>query len=146
MMNTNLITKDIILWTEYRGMRITSVVVFEVPKHVKGKALAAYFMQFRQILSFSSDHKVGEWRFDVMLCRQPFDSIPSMLDIDQRMLPIIVTDRKPTCWKCANLAIWPLCAQKSMPRTANRCRTGVPLIPQMCPQQSPLSLLPPCPQ
>lgn len=93
MVNMDLITKDLIL----RGMKKTSVVVFEVPAHMKGKA---YFMQFREILGYSSDHKVGEWRFDVMLCRRAFDTIPSMLDIDERMLPVIVTGRRPTCWKC----------------------------------------------
>lgn len=100
MVNMDLITKDLILRTEYRGMRKTSVAVFEVLAHIKGEALAAYFMQFRQILYFSSDHKVGEWRFYVMLCRQSFDSIPIMLNIDGRMLPVIVTGRRPTCWKC----------------------------------------------
>lgn len=48
-------------------MRKTSVAVFEVPARVKGKAMATYFMQFGQILGFSSEHKVGEWRFDVMV-------------------------------------------------------------------------------
>lgn len=59
MVNMDLITKDLILWTEYRGMKKTSVAVFEVPARMKGKALVAYFMQFGQILVYSSDHKVG---------------------------------------------------------------------------------------
>lgn len=75
------------------------MVVFEV----KGEALGTYFMQFGQILSFSSDHNVGEWKFDIMLCRQAFDTIPRMLDIEGRMLPVIVLGRRPACWKCGQM-------------------------------------------
>lgn len=60
IINRELITKDLILRMEYRGMRKTSVAVYEVPALVKGEALAAYFKQFRQIISVFSDHKLGE--------------------------------------------------------------------------------------
>lgn len=53
MVNSDLLTKDLILRTEYRGMRKTSVAVLEVPPCVRGKALAAYFLQFGQILGVS---------------------------------------------------------------------------------------------
>lgn len=46
MINRELITKDLILCTEYRGMRKTRVAVYKVPARVKGEALAVYFKKF----------------------------------------------------------------------------------------------------
>lgn len=43
MVNSDLLTKDLILRTEYRGMRKNSVAVLEVPACVRGEALATYF-------------------------------------------------------------------------------------------------------
>lgn len=50
MINRDLINKDLILQAEYRGMRRTSLAVYEVPAQEKVEVLASYIKQFGQIL------------------------------------------------------------------------------------------------
>lgn len=77
-----------ILRTKYRKIK---VAVYKVTEHVKGEALAVYSKEFAQLISVSSGRKLREWSFNIMLCRQAFEAIPSMLDIGERMLSVIVT-------------------------------------------------------
>lgn len=67
MVNRELIIKELILQTEYRGMQKTREAVYEVPEHVKSEALAVYFKQFGQIINVSSNCKLGEWILNIML-------------------------------------------------------------------------------
>lgn len=51
-----LITKDLILQTEYQSQHRTPVTLLEVPPKVIGEHLAAYLIQYGQILGATSDN------------------------------------------------------------------------------------------
>lgn len=91
-----LITKDLIIRTEYEGQRRPTVTVLEVPPQVIEEHLAIYLHQYDQILGATSDNVNG--RFDIMLGCLAFVSVPNCLDFVAG--PVIVAGRKPTCWKC----------------------------------------------
>lgn len=60
VVNKELFTKDVILYTEYSGMKNTRAAMYEVPLYVKWEALAVYPKQYSQIINISSDHKHGK--------------------------------------------------------------------------------------
>lgn len=59
VVNKELITVDVILCTEYSGMKNTRVAMYEVPLHMNWEVLAIYLKQYSQIINISSDHKHG---------------------------------------------------------------------------------------
>ena len=92
-------TKDHVFRVEYLGRRRTTVTVFDVPGYFFDENIAAYMMQYGEIIDVSHDSMRGEWRFDLMIDHKTFHSIPNWLDLDGRKLPIIVNGRKPACWR-----------------------------------------------
>ena len=97
----DLHTKDHILRVVYLGRRRTRVTVFEVPRYVNGETVGAFLLTYGDIVGVSPDYRRGEWRFELMLDIEAFNSIPNCMDIgDKRQVPIIVSGRKPVCWMC----------------------------------------------
>lgn len=74
-----LITKGLILRTEYAYRRRNPLTVFEVPTPVHGEHLALYRKQHGEILD-----------------KQAFITVPSGLDVSGRNKTIIVIGQKPT--------------------------------------------------
>lgn len=74
----------------------TKVSVFEVSPHVLWDHVAAYLIQFEQVLSYSSFDQNERWRFVTMLDRNDFVSLCNCLDVEGHKMPNIMT----TYWKC----------------------------------------------
>ena len=49
------------------GRRRTTVSIYEVPSFLRDANLAAYMLQFGDIVSATHNGMRGEWRFDIML-------------------------------------------------------------------------------
>ena len=49
------------------GRRRTTVSIYEVPSFLIDVNLAAFILQFGDIVSATPDGMHGEWRFDIML-------------------------------------------------------------------------------
>lgn len=94
------ITKDLILRTEYEDQHRIIVAVYEVPLHIIGENLAAYFSQYGQIRNSTSDNLKAGGIFGIMLDRLTFVSILNSLKFCSCNMPVIVNGSKPTCWKC----------------------------------------------
>lgn len=97
-----LITKDLIIRTEYEGQRRPIVTILEVPPQVIEEHLAIYLHQYDQILGATSDNLNG--RFDIMLGRLAFVSVPNCLDFvaenqfvgsEERLIMETSTCRRP---------------------------------------------------
>lgn len=116
VVNKELITKNLILRTEYKGMRKTSIGVYEFPSIVKREALAVYLKHYDQIIDIS-DLKYREWCLNIMLTMQAYSSDPNSLAVGERILRIMVTGRITTYGSVAKLVIWPLAAQRRRPLT-----------------------------
>ena len=95
--------KDNFFRTEYMGRRWTTVSVYEVPSFLRDANLAAFMLNFGDIVSATHDGMRGEWRFDLMLDAKTFYSVPNWLDVEGRRLPVIVSGRKPACWHCGEI-------------------------------------------
>lgn len=95
MAKKELITKNLILRTEYEGQRMTSVAVYKVHPQFTGEHLAAFFMHHGQIFCANSDNLNGRWSFDMMLVRLAI-FISNYLDFCGRKMSVIVNGRKPT--------------------------------------------------
>ena len=54
------------------GRRRTTVSIYEVPSYLRDANLAAYMLQFGDIVSATHDGMRGEWRFDIMLDMKTF--------------------------------------------------------------------------
>ena len=93
------------------GRRRTTVSIYEVPSFLRDVNLAAYMLQFGDIVSATHDGMRGEWRFDIMLDMKTFYSVPNWLEVEGRRLPVIVSGRKPACRHCGEIghlsAVWP---------------------------------------
>ena len=113
----DLHTKDFILRVVYLGRRRTRVTVFEIPRYVDGETIGAFLMTFGNIVGVSPDSKRGEWKFELMLDIDAFNSIPNCMDIgDKKQVPIIVSGRKPVCWMCGQTGhLAAICKGKKAP-------------------------------
>ena len=60
-------------------------------------------LKFSDIIFASYDGMREEWRFDIMLDVKTFYSIPDLLDLERRRLPVIVSGRKLACWHCGEI-------------------------------------------
>ena len=99
----SLENKEYFFRTEYMGRRRTTVSIYEVPSYLRDANLAAYMLQFGDIVSATHDGMRGEWRFDIMLDMKTFYSVPNWLEVEGRRLPVIVSGRKPACWHCGEI-------------------------------------------
>ena len=99
----SLENKEFFFRTEYMGRQRTTVSIYEVPSFLRDANLAAYMLQFGDIVSATHDGMCGEWRFDIMLDMKTFYSVPNWLEVEGRRLPVIVSGRKPACWHCGEI-------------------------------------------
>ena len=83
--------------------RRTTVSVCKVPSFLRDANLAAYMLNFGDIVSATHDRIRGEWRFDIMLDTKTFYSVTNWLDVEGRMLPVIISGRKPACCHCGEI-------------------------------------------
>ena len=109
--------KEFFFRTEYMGRRRTTVSIYEVPSFLRDANLAAYMLQFGDIVSATHDGMRGEWRFDIMLDVKTFYSVPNWLEVEGRRLPVIVSGRKPACWHCGEIGhLSAVCPGKKAPK------------------------------
>ena len=109
--------KEYFFRTEYMGRRRTTVSVYEVPSFLRDANLAAFMLNFGDIVSATHDGMRGEWRFDLMLDAKTFFSVPNWLDVEGRRLPVIVSGRKPACWHCGEIGhLSAVCPGKKAPK------------------------------
>ena len=109
--------KEFFFRTEYMGRRRTTVSIYEVPSFLRDANLAAYMLQFGDIVSATHDGMRGEWRFDIMLDMKTFYSVPNWLEVEGRRLPVIVSGRKPACWHCGEIGhLSAVCPWKKAPK------------------------------
>ena len=95
--------KEYFFQTEYMGRRRTTVSVYEVPSFHRDANLAAFMLQFGEIVSVTHDGMRKEWLFDIMLDVKTFYSVPNWLNVEGRRLPVIVSGRKHACWQCGEI-------------------------------------------
>ena len=113
----SLENKEYFFRTEYMGRRRTTVSIYEVPSYLRDANLAAYMLQFGNIVSVTHDGMRGEWRFDIMLDMKTFYSVPNWLEVEGRWLPVIVSGRKPACWHCGEIGhLSAVCPGKKAPK------------------------------
>ena len=113
----SLENKEFFFRTEYMGRRRTTVSIYEVPSFLRDANLAAYMLQFGDIVSATHDGMRGEWRFDIMLDMKTFYSVPNWLEVEGRRLPVIVSGRKPACWHCGEIGhLSAVCPGKKAPK------------------------------
>ena len=113
----SLENKEFFFRTEYMGRRRTTVSIYEVPSYLRDANLAAYMLQFGDIVSATHDGMRGEWRFDIMLDMKTFYSVPNWLEVEGRRLPVIVSGRKPACWHCGEIGhLSAVCPGKKAPK------------------------------
>ena len=113
----SLENKEYFFRTEYMGRRRTTVSIYEVPSYLRDANLAAYMLQFGDIVSATHDGMRGEWRFDIMLDMKTFYSVPNWLEVEGRRLPVIVSGRKPACWHCGEIGhLSAVCPGKKAPK------------------------------
>ena len=99
------------------GRRRTTVSIYEVPSYLRDANLAAYMLQFGDIVSATHDGMRGEWRFDIMLDMKTFYSVPNWLEVEGHRLPVIVSGRKPACWHCGKIGhLSAVCPGKKAPK------------------------------
>ena len=99
------------------GRRRTTVSIYEVPSFLRDANLAAYVLQFGNIVSATHDGMRGEWRFDIMLDVKTFYSVPNWLEVEGCRLPVIVSGRKPACWHCGEIGhLSAVCPGKKAPK------------------------------
>ena len=109
--------KEFFFRTEYMGRWRTTVSIYEVPSFLRDANLAAYMLQFGDIVSATHDGMRGEWRFDIMLDMKTFYSVPNWLEVEGRRLPVIVSGRKPACWHCGEIGhLSAVCPGKKAPK------------------------------
>ena len=109
------------------GRRRTTVSVYEVPRFLRDANLAAFMLNFGDIVSATHDGMRGEWRFDLMLDAKTFYSVPNWLDVEGRRLPMIVSGRKPACWHCGEIGhLSAVCPGKKAPKKPDQ-NPGTPL-------------------
>ena len=127
LLKRDLHTRDYTLRVEYLGRRRTRVAVYEVPSYVSGEVVGAFLMKYGDIVAFSNDRLRGEWRFDLMTDSTNFNAIPNYLDIDGRKaVPIIVTGRRPVCWRCDEIGHLAAACQKKFPDPAVITQSTLP--------------------
>ena len=118
--------KEYFFRTEYMGRRRTTVSIYEVPSFLRDANLAAYMLQFGDIVSATHDGMRGEWRFDIMLDAKTFYSVPNWLEVEGRRLPVIISGRKPACWHSGEIGhLSAVCPGKKAPKKA-RPKTRYP--------------------
>ena len=99
------------------GRRRTTVSIYEVPSFLRDANLAAYMLQFGDIVSATHDGMRGEWRFDIMLDMKTFYSVPNWLEVEGRRLPVIVSGRKHACLHCGEIGhLSAVCLGKKAPK------------------------------
>ena len=119
--------KEYFFRTEYMGHRRTAVSVYEVPSFLRDANLAAFMLNFGDIVSATHDGMRGEWRFDLMLDGKTFYSVPNWLDVEGRRLPVIVSGCKPACWHCGEIGhLSAFCPGKKAPKKPDQ-NAGTPL-------------------
>ena len=87
--------KEFLFCTEYIGRRRTTVSVYEVPSFLRYANLAAFMLNFGDIVSVTHDGMRREWRFNIMLDVKTFYFVPNWLDVEGRRPPVIVSGRNP---------------------------------------------------
>ena len=98
------------------GRRRTTISVYEVPSFLRDANLAAYMLNPGDIVSATHNRMLREWRFDIILDVKTY-SIPNWLDMEVRRLPVIVSGRKPVCWRCDEIGhLSAVCLGKKAPK------------------------------
>ena len=111
--------KEYFFRIEYMGRRRrrTTVSVYEVSSFLRDANLAAFMLQFGDIVSATHDGMHGVWRFDIMLDVKTFYSVPNWLDVEGRRLLVIVSGHKPACWHCSEIGhLSAVCPGKKAPK------------------------------
>ena len=113
----SLENKEYFFCMEYMGRRRTTVSVYEVPSFLRDANLAAFMLNFGDIVLATHDGMRGEWRFNLILDVKTFYSVPNWLDVEGRRLPVIVSGRKPACWHCGEIGhLSAVCPGKKAPK------------------------------
>ena len=122
------------------GRRRTTVSIYEVPSFLRDANLAAYMLQFGDIVSATHDGMRGEWRFDIMLDVKTFYSVPNWLEVEGRRLPVIVSGRKPACWHCGEIGhLSAVCPGKKAPKKPDpKPRTLPPVVASNTEKEAPV--------
>ena len=103
--------------TKYMGRRQTPVSVYEVLSFLRDANLATYMLNFGDIVSATHDGMRGKWRLDIMLDIKTFYSVPNWLDVEGRMLTVIASGRKRSCWHCSDIGhLFAVCPEKKAPK------------------------------
>lgn len=72
-------------------------------------------MQYGQLVSVIPEYETGEWVFELMIDREAFTIIPNSLETGGKNYPVIVTRRRPACWKCDMICHFaPSCPDKKV--------------------------------
>ena len=113
--------KEYFFHTEYMGRQRTTVSVYEVPSFLRDTNLAAFMLNFGDIVPATYDGMCREWRFDIMLDAKTFYSVPNWLDVEGRRLLVIISRRKPVCWHCSEIGhLSAVCPGKKAPKKPNQ--------------------------
>lgn len=76
------------------------IFVWQCMKYfISGQQVEWSLLQHREISEIILDKMV--WRFHFMVNHKFFNTIPNWIDINVQKLPVIVSERKPVCWHCA---------------------------------------------
>ena len=111
------------------GRQQSTVSVYEVPSFLRDANLAAFMLNFGDIVSATHDGMRGEWRFDLMLDAKTFYSVPNWLDVAGRMLPVIVSGRKPANWHCGEIGhLSAICPGKKAPKKPDQNPAPPPVV------------------
>ena len=101
--------------------------MYEVLSFVRDANLAAFMLNFGDIVSATHDGMREEWRFDIMLDAKTFYSIPNWLDVEGRRLLVIVSGCKPACWHCGEIShLSAVCPGKRAPKKPDQNPGNLP--------------------
>ena len=150
---TPLENKDHIFKVEYMGRRRTMVTLHEVPEYYGVKNLTAHMMDYGDVVAVHPDSYLGEWKFELMLDFKTFHSIPNWLDVNGERIPMIISGRKPACWRCSQVGHLsaacpgkkdpkkhPVTTQDSLPPNKATVRKEAPVVSPAVGTQNPLGV------
>ena len=118
--------KEFFFRMEYMEQPQNTVSVYEVPSFLRDTNLAAFMLNFRDIISATHDGMRGEWRFDIMLEAKTY-SVPNWLDVEGSRRPVIFFGRKPTSWHCSEIGhLSAVCPEKKAPKKLDQNPSTLP--------------------
>ena len=135
------------------GRRRTMVTLHEVPEYYGVKNLTAHMMDYGDVVAVHPDSYLGEWKFELMLDFKTFHSIPNWLDVNGERIPMIISGRKPACWRCSQVGHLsaacpgkkdpkkhPVTTQDSLPPNKATVRKEAPVVSPAVGTQNPLGV------